>query len=53
MVQQVCLHMHNPREPHLTVAKRIIRYLRGTLDHGLLLHHASTSNLLVVYTNAE
>jgi hypothetical protein len=26
-VQQVCLHMHDPREPHLTVAKRILRYL--------------------------
>jgi hypothetical protein len=26
-VQQVCLHMHDPREPHLTTAKRILRYL--------------------------
>jgi hypothetical protein len=36
-VQQVCLHMHNPREPHLTALKRILRYLRGSLDYGLLL----------------
>ncbi|WVZ83487.1 LOW QUALITY PROTEIN: hypothetical protein U9M48_030629, partial [Paspalum notatum var. saurae] len=27
-VQQVCLHMHDPREPHLTAVKRILRYLR-------------------------
>jgi hypothetical protein len=27
VVQQVCLHMYDPREPHLTVAKRILRYL--------------------------
>jgi hypothetical protein len=29
--------MHNPREPHLTALKRILRYLRGSLDYGLLL----------------
>jgi hypothetical protein len=26
-VQQVCLHMHDPRAPHLTAAKRILWYL--------------------------
>jgi hypothetical protein len=26
-VQHVCLHMHTPREPHLTIAKHILRYL--------------------------
>jgi hypothetical protein len=51
-VQQVCLHMHDPREPHLTAAKRILRYLQGTLDLGLLLHRASTSDL-IVYTDAD
>ncbi|GKC01420.1 ribonuclease H-like domain-containing protein, partial [Tanacetum coccineum] len=25
-VQQVCLHMHDPREPHLSALKRILRY---------------------------
>jgi hypothetical protein len=30
-VQQVCLHMHDPREPHLAALKRILRYIRGTL----------------------
>jgi hypothetical protein len=29
--------MHDPREPHLTALKRILRYLWGTLDFGLLL----------------
>jgi hypothetical protein len=36
-VQQVCLHMHDPREPHLAALKRILRYIRGTLALGLLL----------------
>jgi hypothetical protein len=52
VVQQVCLHMYDPGEPHLTVAKCILRYLQGTLDHNLLLRRVSTSDL-VVYTNAD
>jgi hypothetical protein len=51
-VQQVCLHMHDPREPHLTALKRLLRYLRGTLDYGILLHRASSADL-VVYTDAD
>jgi hypothetical protein len=36
-VQQVCLHMHTPREPHLTILKRILRYLRDSIKYSLLL----------------
>jgi hypothetical protein len=50
-VQQICLHMHDPREPHLTAMKRILRYLQGTSDYGLLRH--SSSSDLVVYTDAD
>jgi hypothetical protein len=51
-VQQVCLHMHDPREPHLAALKRLLRYLWGTVDYGLLLHR-STASELVVYTDAD
>jgi hypothetical protein len=51
-VQQVCLHMHDPREPHLTAMKRVLRYLCGTIDFGLLLHRSSTTELRV-YTDAD
>lgn len=37
VVQQLCLHMHDPREPHLAALKRNLWYIRGTLDLGLLL----------------
>jgi hypothetical protein len=32
--------------------KHILHYLQGTLDHGLLLHRASISDL-IIYTNAD
>jgi len=51
-VQQICLHMHDPREPHLVALKRILRYVRGTLHLGLLLR-PSTSTDLAVYTDAD
>jgi hypothetical protein len=44
-VQQVCLHMHTLREPHLTALKRILRYLRGSLDCGLVLRPSPMSEL--------
>jgi hypothetical protein len=52
VVQQICLHMHNPREPHLTAMERILRYVRGTPDFGLLLRRSSSSDL-VVYTDVD
>jgi hypothetical protein len=50
-VQQVCLHMHDPREPHLSAVKRILHYLQGTLSHGL--HLQPSTPELVVYTDAD
>jgi len=51
-VQQVCLHMHDPREPHLAALKHILRYIRGTLHLGLLLRPSSQSEL-TVYSDAD
>jgi hypothetical protein len=52
VVQQVCLHMHTAREPHLIALKWILHYLRGSLDYDLLLRPSSTLEL-VVYTDAD
>ena len=32
--------------------KRLLRYIRGTVDLGLVLHHSSSAKL-VVYTDAD
>lgn len=34
-VNQICLYMHNPRQPHMQALRRIIRYIQGTMYHGL------------------
>ena len=51
-VQQVCLHMHDPRETHLAALKRILRYVRGTLHMGLLIRPSTPADL-VVYSDAD
>ncbi|GJX37179.1 ribonuclease H-like domain-containing protein [Tanacetum coccineum] len=51
-VQQICLYMPDPQEPHLAAPKRILRYVQGTLDLGLHLYASSTTSL-VGYTDAD
>jgi hypothetical protein len=52
-VQQICLHMHDHREPHLAAMKRVLRYLRGSLDFGLHLRRSASSSELTVYTGVD
>ncbi|XP_048596376.1 uncharacterized mitochondrial protein AtMg00810-like [Brassica napus] len=51
-VQQICLFMHDSREPHLVALKRVLRYLQGTKQLGLqLLKHQKMS--MTVYSDAD
>jgi hypothetical protein len=52
VVRQVCLHMHDPCEPHLAALMRILCYLQGTPELSLLLHRSSTFEL-IIYTDAD
>jgi hypothetical protein len=51
-MQQICLHMHDPRDHHLTLVKRFLRYVKGTLHHGLQLP-PSAMDRLVAYIDAD
>ncbi|GJX54909.1 mannose-6-phosphate isomerase 1-like protein [Tanacetum coccineum] len=42
----VCLYTHDPRDPHFTALKRILRYVRGTIHHGLQIHISSIAELI-------
>jgi hypothetical protein len=50
-MQQVCLFMHDPREAHLALIKRIL-YVKGTLSAGL---HIGTGlvDKLIAYSDAD
>lgn len=51
-VQQVCLFMHDPREPHLLALKRVLRYVQGTKHLGLqLLKHQKMK--MTAYSDAD
>nr|GEV07086.1 ribonuclease H-like domain-containing protein [Tanacetum cinerariifolium] len=52
LVQHICFYMHDPREPHLAALKRLLRYIRGTMDFRFYLY-SSTTISLVRYTDAD
>ena len=41
-----------PRESHLAALKRLLRYVGGTVDLGLVLHRSFSAEL-VVYNDAD
>ena len=51
-VQQVCLFMHAPLESHYNALKRILRYIKGTLDHSLQLS-PNKSHTLTACSDAD
>ncbi|XP_025791967.1 uncharacterized protein LOC112873162 [Panicum hallii] len=51
-VQQVCLFMHDPREPHLAAMKQILWYLQGSHDLDLRLSRSAPLEL-TVYSDAD
>nr|GEX87938.1 ribonuclease H-like domain-containing protein [Tanacetum cinerariifolium] len=50
-VQKIWFYMHDPREPHLATLKRILRYIRGTLDFEF--HLYSSTTISCGYTAAD
>lgn len=47
--------MQRPNSSHFAVAKRILRYLKGTLDYGILFPHdlKSETTRMVGYTDSN
>ncbi|XP_026398395.1 uncharacterized protein LOC113294200 [Papaver somniferum] len=50
-VNPVCQFMHQPTITHMVAAKRILRYIKGTLHHGLLFSKGLTT--LQVYNDVD
>ncbi|XP_043700131.1 uncharacterized mitochondrial protein AtMg00810-like [Telopea speciosissima] len=51
-VNKVCHYMHAPTEGHWALVKRILRYLKATRTHGLLIEQ-STDNILQAFSDAD
>ncbi|KAE8731097.1 putative E3 ubiquitin-protein ligase XBAT35 [Hibiscus syriacus] len=52
-VNKVTQYMHAPRHEHFVVVKRILRYLVGTLNHGLVIAPAVTCMHVVAFVDAN
>ena len=50
-VNSVCQFMHSPTDIHFAAVKRILRYLKGTLDLGVLYQPGSLD--LSAFTDAD
>nr|GEX88932.1 ribonuclease H-like domain-containing protein [Tanacetum cinerariifolium] len=48
----ICLYMHDLREPHFAAVRRVMRYVKGTLDFGIHLYAFATTSL-VGYTDFD
>ncbi|CAM8888151.1 unnamed protein product [Rhodiola kirilowii] len=51
-VNRVCQFLHAPTEDHWIAVKRILRYLKGTYDHGIVITPSSNFDL-VAYSDAD
>ena len=51
-VNQVYQFMHSPTDVHISAVKRILRFLKGTLTHGIYLSAKSLISLQV-YSDAD
>ena len=51
-VNSICQYMHAPTEDHFRALKRILRYVKGTVLHGLQLHRNPYRDLLA-YSDAD
>jgi histone deacetylase 1/2 len=51
-VNRVCQFLHSPTEEHLAAVKRILRFVKHTIGHGLLLP-PSTSPAISAFSDAD
>ena len=52
-VQQLSQHTHDYSQAHWTAVKRVIRYLKGTHDAGIVLHRSTSTPLIEIYSDAD
>jgi hypothetical protein len=51
LINQLCQFIYSPTDKHWTAAKRVLRYLKVTIDHGL--HYSKSSLQLNAYYDSD
>ena len=51
-INNIAQYMSNPLSTHMLAVKRILRYVKGTIDQGLLLRPQPASSCLSAYSDA-
>jgi len=49
----LCQFMENPGQDHWDMAKRVLRYLKGTVDMSLVYSRTSSPDLFMTYSDAD
>jgi hypothetical protein len=52
-VNQLCQHLHAPTTAHLSAAKRVLRYLKASMDHGYSFQKATCNSLPIVTVTGQ
>ena len=52
-VQQLSQHTHGFSQAHWTAVKRVICYLKGTCNAGIVLHCSTLTPLIKIYSNTD
>ena len=53
IVTNLSQHMAKPTESHLTMAKHVLRYIKGTINHGLKFQKSDVPLQLSGYCDAD
>lgn len=52
VVQQLCLHMHSPRDCHSALLKRVMHYIKGTTTFSVKIHALALPSI-TTYSNID
>jgi hypothetical protein len=53
VVNHISQFMNSPRHPHMVAIKRILRYVKGSLEYGIQFHPQQIPSLLRVFSDAD
>lgn len=48
VVRKVCKFMSSPTKAHWVAIKKILKYLKRTISHGLLFHHTFVTTFIIL-----